>query len=461
MLNQPQPRQINPDNLGSADFRQNYGLKYAYVAGAMYKGIASTALVIAMGKAGMIGYLGTGGLSLAVVEQAILDIQAALIHDQPYGMNLLADLENAAHEQHTVELFLKHRVQFIEAAAYMQITPSLVFYRLKGISQRPDGSIDIPNRVLGKISRPEVAEVFMRPAPMKIVDKLLAQGLITATEAQLSQSIPMAHEICVESDSGGHTDQGVAYALMPAITTQRDTIMAEQGYDSPIHVGAAGGIGTPQAAGAAFILGADFVLTGSINQCTVEAGTSDRAKDKLQDINVQDTTYSPAGDMFEIGAKVQVMKKGLLFPARANKLYDLYVRHNSLDEIDEKTQKQIQEKFFRRSFAQVWAETAVYLDRQHPGQREIIENSPKRKMAMIFRWYFIHSTRLAMKGSDVQTADYQIHCGPALGAFNQWVKGSDIEPWRQRYVADIAERMMLGTAQLLNQRYTAIMATLA
>src|ERR1700733_10975230 len=109
-----------------------------------------------------------------------------------------------------------------------------------------------------------------------------------------------------------------------------------------MYVGAAGGIGTPEAIAAAFVLGADFVLTGSVNQCTVEAGTSEAVKDMLQVANVQDTAYAPAGDMFEIGAKVQVFKKGTFFPTRANKLRELYLRYNSIEEIDKKTQKTIQ-----------------------------------------------------------------------------------------------------------------------
>ncbi len=60
---------------------------------------------------------------------------------------------------------------------------------------------------------------------------------------------------------------------------------------------------------AAFMLGAEFILTGSINQCTVEAGTSDKVKDLLQQMNVQDTEYAPAGDSFQMGSKVQVLKR--------------------------------------------------------------------------------------------------------------------------------------------------------
>ena len=47
---------IDPSNLGDAEFRVDYGVKYAYTAGSMYKAIASEALVVALARAGLIGY---------------------------------------------------------------------------------------------------------------------------------------------------------------------------------------------------------------------------------------------------------------------------------------------------------------------------------------------------------------------------------------------------------------------
>jgi len=447
---------ITSESLGSSVFRQDYGLRYAYLAGAMYKGIASQELVVAMGKAGMMGYFGTGGLDFSEIEAAIGFIKSRLSNGQPFGMNLLCNLERPDIEERTVELLLRHDVRYVEAAAFMRVTPSLVLWRLTGISRDADGSVVIPRRTLGKVSRPEVASVFMQPAPKLIVAALLAAGKITGAEAELSQYIPMADDICVEADSGGHTDQGVAYALMPVMIGLRDELRAKHNYTQHVRVGAAGGIGTPHAAAAAFIMGADFVLTGSINQCTIEATTSDAVKDLLQDLNVQDTAYAPAGDMFEIGARVQVAKRGLFFPARANKLYELYQRHESLGSIDEKMRQQIQERYFKRSFEEVWKETRSYLARSQPDKIEEIERNPKQKMALIFKWYFVHSARLAMNGSEEQKVDYQIHCGPAMGAFNQWVKGTELQPWRNRRVADIAVKIMNGTAELLNTRFEAM-----
>jgi trans-AT polyketide synthase, acyltransferase and oxidoreductase domains len=440
---------VSPEALGNPTFRAEYGLKYAYIAGSMYKGIASKQLVTAMGRAGMMGFLGTGGLDLGEIEDAIRYIQTHLQDGHPYGMNLLSEPGRDETEAKLVDLYLRYGVRCVEASAFIQVSPSLVRYRLAGARRLAGCELQVPNRVIAKVSRPEVAEMFMRPPPPPIVKELVQRGLLDADTAALAHLIPVASDICVEADSGGHTDQGVAYALMPAFLKLRDTIAQEHGCASRIRIGAAGGIGTPEAAAAAFVLGADFILTGSINQCTVEAGTSDAVKDILQTMDVQDTGYAPAGDMFELGAKVQVLKKGLLFPARANKLYDLYMRYKSLDEIDPETQKLIQDKYFKGSFDQVWAETRAYYERTHRRTFNAAVVSPKQKMALIFRSYFVLSTRFALRGELERRADFQIQCGPALGAFNQWIRGSDLEDWRKRHAPDIGERIMRGAAQLL------------
>jgi trans-AT polyketide synthase/acyltransferase/oxidoreductase domain-containing protein len=286
----------------------------------------------------------------------------------------------------------------------------------------------------------------MQPAPEAIVGKLVAAGALTENEARLGRRVPMAHEVCVEADSGGHTDRGVALTLVPVMLALREEMQERFQYSEPICVGAAGGIGTPHAAAAAFAMGVDFILTGSINQCTVEAGVSAAAKDLLQKLDVQDTAHAPAGDMFELGAKVQVVKRGVLFPGRANRLYELYQRYASLEEIDEKTRQQIEQTYFRRTFADVWNETRAYYAKANPAKLAEAEKSPRQKMALVFRWYFVHSARLAMAGSEEQKVDYQVQCGPAMGAFNRWVRGTDMEPWRNRRVAEIAERLMRGAA---------------
>ncbi|PCE28610.1 2-nitropropane dioxygenase [Paraburkholderia acidicola] len=444
------------ERLGSAAFKQDHGVDYPYVAGSMAKGIASAPMVINMGKAGFLSYFGTGGVDLASIEQAILDIQAALSAGQPYGMNLLSNASTPQAEMDTVDLFLKHGVRRVEASAYMQITAPLVKYRARGLRRNAQGAVVAQNMILAKLSRPEVATLFLSPPPEKVLAELVAEGALSAAEAELAKHLPMADDICVEADSGGHTDMGVLSTLLPSIVRLRDEMVTRYGYTKTVRVGGAGGIGTPEAAATAFILGADFILTGSINQCTVEAGTSEAAKDLLQQVNVQDMDYCPSGSLFELGAKTQVLKKGVFFPARANKLYELWKNHAAWEDIEAKTRAQIQEKYFMRTFEDVYAETRAYFLKAAPGEIEKAEKNPKHKMALVFRWYFVHTMRLAMSGSSEQKVDYQIHCGPAMGAFNQWVKGTELESWRNRRVADIARLLLEETVQLLNRSFFAM-----
>jgi trans-AT polyketide synthase/acyltransferase/oxidoreductase domain-containing protein len=448
---------ITVEQLGSDRFKQDYGLRAAYVAGAMVKGIASAALVARMGQAGLLAFYGSGGMRLHEVEAAIRQIQSQLRRGEPYGVNLLSNPSRSSEEMAMVDLFLRNGVRNVEASAYMQLSPALVKFRLKGADADVQGRLTVPNRIIAKISRPEVAALFLSPAPKPMVDGLLSEGHISEQEAALAPRVPVASDLCVEADSGGHTDMGVTSVLLPAIIRLRDRTQQEHQFERPVRIGAAGGIGTPESAATAFLLGADFILSGSINQCTVEAGTSDVVKDMLQDMGVQDTAYAPAGDMFEIGAKIQVMKRGVFFPARAGKLHDLWRHHNSLDQIDAPTRKEVQDRYFRRSFDDAYRETKDYYLETFPAEIERAERNPKAKMALIFRWYFVHTMRLALEGNREQHVDYQVHTGPALGAFNQWVKGTALEDWRNRHVDIVADHVMQACADYMNQRVRVFM----
>lgn len=437
---------IEADSLGSETFRKDYNLKYSYVAGAMVRGISSKELVSKMGKAGMLGFFGSGGMLMTDIEDNIRHIKRTLQNAEPWGVNLL----NNPLEGELVDVLLKYRVRNVEAAAYMAVTPEVVRYRLKGLSKNPDGTTRVSNKIMAKISRPEVARSFLSPPPDRILNQLLAEKKISEFEAGLSRSIPMADDITVEADSGGHTDRRTPYALMPSMITLRDRMMRKYQYKKKIRIGAAGGIGTPEAAAAAFILGADYIVTGSINQCTVEAGTSEAVKELLQDIDIQDTGYAPAGDMFELGAKIQVLKKGVFFPNRANKLYDLYKHHGSINEIDKKTRKELQERYFKKNFDDIYEKCKKFYPSSMIAKAD---KNPKVKMALIFKWYYGFSSRKALQGDKEHIVDFQINCGPALGAFNQWVKATPLEIWQNRNVDSIALELLDKTADLLNRRF--------
>ncbi|MFD0318984.1 PfaD family polyunsaturated fatty acid/polyketide biosynthesis protein [Streptomyces flavalbus] len=448
---------VRAEALGSAAFRAEHNVRYAYAAGSMYKAVASEEMVIRMGRAGLLSYFGTGGLRAERVVSAIRRFERE-IGDGPYGLNLLASHENQAKEQEQVRLFLAHRVRRVEAASFIVPTRPLVQYRISGLRRARDGSVHVPNRVMAKVSRPEVAQYFLDPPPRALVAELLAEGAVTAEEAALAERITLADDLCAEADSGGHTDQRQLVVLLPDMVRQRDAAGRAFPPAAAVRVGAAGGLGVPEAVAAAFVLGADFALTGSVNQCTAECGTSDRVKDMLQRAEVQDMTVVPAGDMLETGAKAQVLRRGLFYPARANKLYELYRRHDSLEDLDEQTADQLQRRYFRRTFDQVWQETRAYYAQANPESLALAERDPKHRMLLVFKAYFVQSIRLAMSGSEEHQVDYQINCGPALGALNSRLRGTPREDWRNRHVDEIADWLMRGAADVLTDRLARLTA---
>ncbi|HEU5333243.1 MAG TPA: ACP S-malonyltransferase [Actinocrinis sp.] len=442
--------------LGSEAFRRDYGIRYAYLAGAMYQGIASIDMVVRLSRAGLMGFFGAGGLTPAQVEESLKSLRERTGPDGRYGMNLLCTLDDPDHERAIVDLYIRHGVRYVEAAAYTQVTAPLVHYRFNGAHRDAAGRPVVVNHVVAKVSRPEVAAAFMRPPAEALLARLVAEGRLTPDEARIAAQLPISDDICVESDSGGHTDAGVALTLLPTMRRLRDEASARWGYPGRIRIGAAGGLGAPEALAAAFVLGADFVVTGSVNQCTPQAGTSDAVKNLLASIGVQDTVYAPAGDMFELGAQVQVVRKGTLFAARANKLYQVYRQFGSLDAIDPATRATLERDYFGRPLDQIWAQTAQYLAQRHPERLRRAERDPRAKAALVLRWYFRHSTEAALRGDAEQSVNFQIHCGPAMGAFNAWVKGTDLEDWRARDVDVIARRLMTAAARCLRERFGAL-----
>jgi len=435
------------EDLGDPEFKKDHSLTYSYCSGAMANGIASEDMVIAMGKAGFLGSFGAGGLLPSQVENAIVNIQKALPHG-PYAFNLIHSPHEPAIEQAVVDLYLAYGVHCVEAAAFINLTPSVVHYRVAGLSRDEKGRVIIQNKVIAKISRNEVATRFLEPPPEKIVNQLLKQGLISREQAQLATQVPMADDITVEADSGGHTDNRALTSLLPSVIFLRNQIQKRKNYDQWVRVGAAGGIGTPDAAFAAFAMGAAYVVTGSINQACIEAGASAHTRSLLANADMADTAMAPASDMFEMGVKLQVLKRGTFFPMRAKKLYDLYLAYNSLDDIPFQDREKIEKQIFQKDLDAVWDETRAFFEKRDPGQLEKAEKDPKKKMALVFRWYLGLASKWSNTGNSERKLDYQIWCGPCMGAFNAWVKGTYLEMAENRRVVDVAMNIMTGAAYL-------------
>ena len=430
-------------NLGDPAFCADYGLEYPYMAGAMANGCTSAEIVAAMGQNGMLGDFGAAGLSLTAIAAAIDRISRNL-QTLPYCFNLIHSPNEPNREAAVVELYLRRGVRLVSASAYLGLTLPVVRYRVQGIQRNAAGQIITPNRLIAKVSRVEVAAQFFAPPPERFLRELAGHGEITPEQAQLATQIPMAQDVIAEADSGGHTDNRPALTLFPTMLALRDRLQAHYRYAQKLRVGAGGGIATPASAAAAFAMGAAFLVTGSVNQACIESGTSDLVRHMLSEAGQSDVMMAPAADMFEMGVKVQVLKRGTMFPMRAGKLYDLYRNYDSLAAIPAAERELVETKFFQCSFDVVWEQTQRYFQERDPAQIERARREPKYRMALVFRWYLGQSSRWPMAGDPARKMDYQIWCGPAIGAFNEWVKGSFLEPPQQRQVVTVALNLLYG-----------------
>jgi PfaD family protein len=435
-------------NLGDASFCADHRIRYPYVTGAMANGIASAEVVEAMGNAGMLGFFGAAGLPPDRVASEIDRIQAAL-GDKPYGFNLIHSPNEPDIEAEVASLYLERGVRLVEASAYLGLTLPVVRYRVTGIHRDAEGFVVAPNRIVAKVSRVEVATKFLSPPPKKFLDELVNAGEITTEQAEMAEEIPMAQDLTAEADSGGHTDNRPAMALLPALLALAERIQSERNYAQPLRVGAAGGLSTPASLAAAFAMGAAYVVTGSVNQACVEAGTSEPVRKMLAAAQQADVAMAPAADMFEMGVKVQVLKRGTLFPMRAQKLFELYRAYDSMEAIPANEREKLEKQFFRSSLEEAWNQTRSFFEKRDPTQNERAARDPRHKMALVFRSYLGQSSTWANSGDPTRIADYQIWCGPAMGAFNEWVKESFLEGPENRSVVILGLNLLYGAALTL------------
>ena len=197
---------ISPDDLGSLGFKQSHGCRYALMSGAMANGIASVDLVRSMVRAGFVGAFGAAGLGLPEVVKAVDQLHRDLGDAPGWGVNLIHNPSEPALEWAIADTLVQTGVKLVEASAYLNISPAIVYYRARGLRRDPaTGAIVTGHRVIGKVSRVEVAKRFLAPPPQSMLADLVRDGHITAEQAELASQLPLADDLTAEADSGGVT----------------------------------------------------------------------------------------------------------------------------------------------------------------------------------------------------------------------------------------------------------------
>ena len=124
----------------------------------------------------------------------------------------------------------------------------------------------------------------------------------------------------------------------------------------------------------------------------------------------------------------------------------IYSENSSIDTIPQEVRTRLEKDVFHAPLEKIWADTRDFFSRRDPTEIEKAEKNPKHLMALIFKWYLGNSAIWAICGDTDHCIDYQICCGPSMGAFNTWVKGSFLEKPENRKVSDIALNLLEGAA---------------
>ncbi|MEN8261222.1 MAG: 2-nitropropane dioxygenase, partial [Pseudomonadota bacterium] len=187
---------LYPEWLGDRGFAETHNCRFPYMVGEMARGITTANMVIACARAGLMSFFGSAGLSWRAIEEAVGQIQRTLGPDiAHWGATLLHSPNEPGQEDAVVDLFLRLGVQRMSASAFMSLTPAIIRYAASGLRQDPDGTVHRHNHVFAKISRPEVAALFLSPPPANMLDNLVQSGHLTTNQADLAAHLPIAEDI--------------------------------------------------------------------------------------------------------------------------------------------------------------------------------------------------------------------------------------------------------------------------
>lgn len=429
--------------LGSSDFKTEYDTEFAYVVGGLYHGVSSAAMIRTLNNAGIVGFLGLQGMDLNAGKE-LLDTALQSVPKERIGTHIVYNGLKPEESASALQMIIEYDIRRIEISGFFKPSQELILYRLRGLSY---GKNDIPQsayKMIVYVNNPKVMEEFLKPASEQLIGRLLTQRKITEEEAVIAAKLPICDDICIDNVSSG----AGRLSWISNLKHYARELSEKYGIKKMVRIGIGGGIGNPEMLALAFLAGADFVTTRSMNQCTAEAETSPQVKDLLQSAAENDFTYAPVEELFEFGEKVSVLKRGTLYPIRALKLYEIYTKYNSIEEISEKEKKLITEKYFHMSFEEMFERAARELT---PAEQRIASEQPKYKMSLIFKGFLKQCLLWAQTGKAGEEINFAVVSGSEMADANRWLKNSGLEEWSTRHVDELAKRMMEeGEAYLKN-----------
>jgi trans-AT polyketide synthase/acyltransferase/oxidoreductase domain-containing protein len=216
---------------------------------------------------------------------------------------------------------------------------------------------------------------------------------------------------------------------------------------SHVLIGSAREIGSPHSIAAAFINGAEFVLSDIVQQCTFESGLHTEAKALLQSAGTNDIKIAPCAELFEFGRTTPVLAKGSVFASKAKRLYELWREHETLETLSDEERALLVRDYFPEGI-----DAAIDEVRAHTPLRAkttSVTADPKAEWAQLVKHYLKSASR-----QDRTRSDWRIACGAAMASLNTWLNSEKFVPWQERHVDQLALQLLQAAQNLLNVRVT-------
>jgi len=193
-----------------------------------------------------------------------------------------------------------------------------------------------------------------------------------------------------------------------------------------------GGISTPASALAAFMWAPLMWRKWKCESACVEAGTSACQEVAASGRVTRMWMGAPASDMLRWVSELQVLEAGTTIRAQEPRKINLVLQKRMNPLMKSQQRNASLEKKYQKTMEK-FASCIEFFKQRDPEQ---IRTAPKTIRAgrwpWFFRWYLGLSPTWPNAGTPDRVLDvFKFWCGPALGAFNDWVKGTYLEHYRK------------------------------
>ena len=284
-----------------------------------------------------------------------------------------------------------------------------------------------------------------------MLKQLVSNGDITVEQAELAGRVPMAQDLTAEADSGGHTDNRPAVTLMPTMLALRDRLQEQYDYPNRLRVGAAGGIAdSRRSRRPRSRWGRAYIVTGRFGQPGVR---------RIRHVRRRSADARRGGTgRHDHGPGRRHVRDGRQTPGAE-------ARHHVRDAGDEALRTlsgvrqhrgdpgggagDVGEDDLRATARRnLDADTCVFSGSAIRARSRVPKRTPNIK------WPWSSAGTSASRHAGRTRAkrrarlDYQVWCGPAMGAFNEWTCGTYLERPENRRAALVAQNLLDGACVL-------------